>query len=87
MQVLVLRTEDDDEETSQRVRNFLGAEDFKLMRMNVGEEKPYANLYSEFKAVFSPSSDFLDWIFNADYFRLFYTLEEQAQIRAEWEAA
>ena len=86
LQVLVLRTEDDDEETNQRVRKFLGAEDFKLMRMNVGEEKPYANLYSEFKAAFSPSSDLLDWIFSADYFRLFYTVEEQAQIRADWES-
>ena len=83
-EVLVLRTEDSDQDTNQSIQDFLACENFELQRMNVGEDKPYADLYKAFKEAFVPSTEMLSLLFDANYFQKFYTATEQAQIRAKW---
>ncbi len=82
--VLVDRLEDSDEDREQTLRDFLECPELKLNQINVGQEKPYSELYSAFKAQFRPSTAMLNMLFNSDYVRCFYSKEERDTMRNRW---
>lgn len=56
--------------------DFLGKENFKLERFNVGAEKDYRFAYKEYKKHFTISSERAKAIYDHPYIRHFYTDEE-----------
>ena len=84
VEVLIIRAEDGDARQLELMREFLDAPDLEMVRMNDSTAKSYAELNRRFKLAFVPSPAMLDRLFSADFFRAFYTPEEQTSIRAYW---
>jgi len=82
--LLVLRCELDDRMKSQAIADFLGLDGFEIVHSNVGSNKPYADLYAEFKRRISIPPALLDQMYNSRFSRHFYSEEEREQFRARW---
>ena len=82
--VLIDRVEDSKNVRGKALKEFLDCPDLKLKRMNVGQEKPYSDLYSAFKLHYRPSSEMLDLLYKSDYVRFFYSAAERETLRGVW---
>ncbi len=82
--LLVLRCELDDQSKAQAIANFLGLDEFEIVRSNVTSEKPYASEYAEFKQRIRIPPALLDQMYNSKFARHFYSSEEIEQFRARW---
>ena len=82
--VLVLRSELDDRTKAQAIADFLGLDEFEIVRTNVASERSYARQYAEFKQQIKIPPNLLDQMYNSKYARHFYSREEREQLRARW---
>lgn len=83
-EVLIMRHDLDD-----RLKEKLLAELFDVPRVslsprNVGAEKAYGKVYSEFLRRLTFSEDYADQMLDSKYARHFYGAEELARLRAKW---
>jgi hypothetical protein len=81
--VLILKLESPDESKEQALSAFLGMP-LKLKRDNIGENKAYAGVYTEFKKRIILSQDYLNHMLDSRYTRHFYTPQEIASSREKW---
>lgn len=81
--LIIFRLEDLNRVAGKAFEEFLGFKDFKIISVNVGEEKAYADLYQKFKQRPLPAS-YVDEVYNSRFARHFYSKEEIKQFRQRW---
>ncbi|MCA9262625.1 MAG: hypothetical protein KDA60_02205 [Planctomycetales bacterium] len=84
VELLVLKSELDDETKSHAIADFLGLESLTLVRSNVSSNRGHADKYAEFKQKIRIPSALLDAMYNSKYAQFFYTPDELAQFRNKW---
>jgi hypothetical protein len=84
VEVLVLKTETDDAVKEEALSEFLGIEDVRLVKSNVGAQKAYAQQYSEFKERIRFSEDFFRTMYESRYARHFYDDAEIVRFSRQW---
>jgi len=82
--LLVLRCELDDRAKAQAIADFLGLDEFEIIRSNVASDKSYAYNYAEFKRRIRMPPTLLDQMYNSKFARHFYSGEEREQFRSRW---
>jgi len=83
MPLLLIRLEDLDRVAGQAAKEFLGIENFSITKSNVGAEKQYATLYSDFKKIPLPT-EFLEKKYATKYAKHFYTDDEIEKFYKKW---
>jgi hypothetical protein len=83
--MLVLRLEIDDAVKEQCLAEFLGLEEFKLVRANIGAEKVYSEMYNAFKEAVIFPPDVLDMNYQSAFARHFYTDEQVEAFYEKWQ--
>jgi hypothetical protein len=81
--LLIVRLEDLDHVAKQAFFEFIGIKEFSVVHTNTSQEKPYRELYNQFKALPLPSK-FVDTAYNTRYARHFYSEEELQAFRKKW---
>lgn len=81
--LIIIRLEDLNRVAEQAFDEFLGLKNFKVVNANIGEEKPYAELYNEFKKHPLPV-DYIDRGYGSRFANHFYTRDEIAAFRKRW---
>jgi len=84
IEVLVLKTETDDAVKEKALSEFLGIEDLRLVKSNVGERKAYAEQYREFKERIRFPDAFFRTMYDSRYARHFYDDDEIARFSRQW---
>ncbi|CCU72971.1 putative capsular polysaccharide synthesis family protein [Thalassolituus oleivorans] len=69
---------------SKELGDFLNIPDFKLVAVNEGGEKWSGDLYSDFLKSFTPSEEYLDLLYNTEYFRHFYGDAYKEEMERKW---
>ena len=82
--LLVLRSEESDSTKSDAVKTLLKLDTFSLENENIGANKPYSTLYSEFKKQLQLPQTYLDTMLDSKYTRHFYSPEEIGKIKDRW---
>lgn len=82
--VLILRTESDDQVKVQAVANFLGIEPFDIERVNEASNRDYAEIYRAFKNKIKLPQAHLDTIYNSQYATQFFDEAERQSLRQKW---
>ncbi len=83
--VLVSRLEDLALESTSRVFNdFLGTEDFTVVRENIGSDKPYSGLYRQFINNVTFPERYVEWLYCSRYANHFYRPHELVLYRQKW---
>ena len=82
--LLVLRCELDDPTKAQAIADFLGLDEFEIVRSNVASDKSYAGKYAEFRQRIRIPPTLLDQMYDSRFARHFYSGEEREQLRARW---
>lgn len=81
--LIIIRLEDLNRVAEQAFDEFLGLKNFKVVNANIGKEKPYAELYNEFKKHPLPV-DYIDQGYGSRFANHFYTRDEIAAFRKHW---
>jgi hypothetical protein len=84
-ELLILKSEVDDSVKQDAIAKFLGMEDFRLVRSNVGQAKNYAETYRAFRQTIRLPASYVEIMCNSEYIRHFYSGVEIASIRSKWE--
>jgi hypothetical protein len=82
--ILILRTDLDDESKKKCVEEFLGIEGLSLKPKNVGSQKPYATAYRNFLDALELPESYVDEMLDSKYTRHFFGPDERASLRAKW---
>ena len=82
--LLVLRCELNDRKKARAIADFLGLDEFEIVRSNVASEKNYARQYAEFKQRIRMPQVLLEQMYNSKFARHFYSTEERDQLRIRW---
>ena len=83
-QVLLLRLEDLNKCGPGAFKEFLDIDGFSIVKANVGNEKPYNNIYRNFLNTAVLPQSYLDEMYNSKYTRHFYSSKEISRFRAKW---
>jgi hypothetical protein len=81
--LMIIRLEDLNRVAEQAFDDFLGLKEFKVVNVNVGDEKPYAELYDQFKKRPLPEN-YVDEGYQTRFARHFYSADEIAGFRNRW---
>lgn len=81
--LMVIRLEDVNKCAAHAFRKFLNFKNFQLVNKNVGDEKEYSALYSEFKTYPLPL-DFVDDMYNTRFAKHFYSMNEIEAFKKHW---
>lgn len=71
--VLIMRSELDDEMKSRVVSEFVGTTDLKIIRTRTGEKQPYGEIYKVFKERVAVPETYMDTIVNSRFAQHFFT--------------
>jgi hypothetical protein len=82
--MLVLKVELDDQTKSRAIAEFLGLDNFEIVRSNVTSDKSHAKQYAEFKQRIRVPARLLDEMYESKYARFFYSEEERSHCRDRW---
>lgn len=82
--ILVMRTDLDDESKKRCVEEFLGIEGLSLVPKNVGSQKPYAATYRKFLDALELPDSYVDEMLGSKFTRHFFSPAEIASLRAKW---
>ena len=81
---LVIRTELDNPTKARVVGDFVGLDDLRIERMNVGEKKDYGDAYGPFKRALTIKPEHLETIFASQYARHFYGRAKMVEMNERW---
>lgn len=81
--LMIVRLEDLNRVAEKAFDEFLGIKKFEVVNVNIGDEKPYAELYNEFKKRPLPE-DYVDSGYQTRFARHFYTSREIERFRKRW---
>ena len=82
--VLVLRLENLNACAGEAFREFLGIDDFHLVRMNQAEDKWYNKAYQDFKRLVALPNGYLTEMYAAPWCKQFYRPHELTEFRQRW---
>lgn len=82
--VLVMRTDVDDEVKKRCLEEFLGVTGVSLMSENIGADKKYGETYRRFLEGIHFSDEYIDAMLNSRYAQHFFTAEERVRLHAKW---
>ena len=82
--ILILKTELDDEEKSAQVNRFLSQETIRIKRTNVGDEKIFGDSYKRFKAELVVDGQHLETVYQSAYARHFFSDDELRKLSEKW---
>jgi hypothetical protein len=82
--LLLIKAESDDAVKEKAIADFLGLENFRLTRTNVGESKIYADDYQFVKDNLVFSAHEIDPMYRSKFVTHFYTPQEIATMKAHW---
>lgn len=82
--LLVLRCDMDDRTKAQAIADFIGLDEFEIVRSNVAGDKIYANLYAKFKQHIKIPPSLLDQMYDSKFSRHFFSREERDLFREQW---
>ena len=82
--MLVLKSELDDGAKSRAIAEFLGLDDFAIVRSNITSNRSHAQVYEEFKRRIRMPEWLLDEMYESKYAQHFYSAEERAAYRRRW---
>lgn len=85
--VLLLRLEDLDRCVTRAFREFLGIDNFTLVRENVGSEKDYSEMYRRLLDAIRLPESYLSRMYGSKYATHFYTTDELSRFNARWRRA
>jgi hypothetical protein len=80
---MIIRLEDLDRVAHKAFYDFIKLDEFQVINQNIGEEKPYSELYKQFKATPLPI-EYLDTAYTTQYAQHFYTPKELLAFRNRW---
>jgi hypothetical protein len=83
-ELLVIKLEIEDSRKESAIADFLGLDEFKLVRANVAREKKYAKMYQDFLRVVKLPKAYIEIMCSAEYTRHFYSDSEIESIRSKW---
>jgi len=81
--LMIIRLEDLDRVAPKAFQQFIGLNKFEMIKANVGDEKPYRELYRQFKSLPLPAG-YVDSAYDTPYARQFYTPNELEAFRQRW---
>jgi len=84
VELLLLKCELDDSIKQQAIAEFLGLDDFQMIRSNVSSRRSHGGAYAEFKQRIRIPESLLDRMYESKYARFFYSDAERARFRARW---
>jgi hypothetical protein len=85
--LLLLKLEKLNECAAQAMHEFLGIEDFTLIKTNVAREKEYADAYRRLRNQLQLPDYYIRTIYASQYMRHFYSRAEIAEFTAKWRDA
>lgn len=85
-QLLLLKLESLNQSAPAAFRDFMGIEDFQLVKTNRAEDKWYAEIYQSFTQGLVLPKAYLTRLYESRYARHFYSDEERRQLYARWSA-
>ena len=83
IEILVLRF-GDFSHWEESIQSFLGAQEFKLPRENMGENKSYSSIYNDVRTRINYPSYYLEAMMESQYTKAFFSSEEIQDIRAKY---
>jgi len=84
IELLVMRSEINDDEKVRAVNRFLGSNGFQLRNTNIGEKKAYAATYMSFASNVKLPPDYVERMCESKYFNHFYSKAEIDMARRRW---
>jgi hypothetical protein len=82
--LLLLRCELDDRTKARAIADFIGLDEFEIVRSNTRSEKPEAEKYEEFKRMIRVPPALLDLMYDSKFARHFYSKAERDHFRKRW---
>jgi hypothetical protein len=82
--ILLIKLEYLDSCFAEAFKDFLGLENLKLLKANVGEDKPSAGMYRRFKEQIKFPQSYLESIYTTKFMRHFYSESEINQFKNKW---
>jgi hypothetical protein len=79
-----MRSEISDNEKNKAIKEFLKVTEFQIMNRNIGEEKPYASIYTDFRTHVKLPFDYIDAMCKSKYFDHFYGQTYLDAVREKW---
>ena len=79
--ILIVRSELDDETKGQLLAEFVGVAELKIIRTRVGEQQPYGKLYEVFRRQVNISEEYMDAVTNSRFAQHFLTQVELSATR------
>lgn len=83
-ELLILRSEIDDERKKIAIKSFLELPTFELRHKNDGATKGYANTYQKFKNTIALPPEYISKMCTSAYFNQFYSPEFVEETRKKW---
>ncbi len=83
-ELLLLKLEKLNECADEAFHDFLGIDNFKLVKTNVAESKEYAAAYQQFKEHLLLPDSYLDAMYSSPYMQHFYSPSEIAAFATKW---
>jgi hypothetical protein len=81
---MIIMRDDCPDETKGALLSELLGRTIKISRVNVGSDKPYAQLYKEVRNLARFNADFLDSLYDTKFARHFWTDDELSRLRDFW---
>lgn len=82
--ILIYRMEDLSQIFSDAMEEYLGIPGLKIKSVNVGDEKPYKELYRQVKTRIRFEKSFLENIYASKYMKHFYSVAERESFLMRW---
>ena len=84
IKLLVMKCELNDDAKERAIADFLGLDDFRIVRSNVSSNRSHAKQYEAFRRQIRVPDGLLDEMYESKYARHFYSAEERSRCRARW---
>ena len=84
VRLIMLKSELPDVGKSQAIAGFLGVDEFPIVNVNIGSQKRYSSLYSQFRKQGNLDRRYVTEICNSRYARHFYGDDELALESSRW---
>ena len=84
LKILIFRVDLSDADKEELIKKELDLDTFSLMSLNIGSEKKYANLYTNFKKDVKLPQSYVDSMLNSKYARHFYSDQELQNISSKY---
>lgn len=82
--ILILKSEIDDSVKEKCIMEYLGLDEFKIIRENVGKNKEYYITYRQFLDAIMLPECYLEMMCNSKYTKHFYSHSDIQHIRLKW---